>query len=147
MGKGTRQRAAGGSSRSPSPQRRKQLRRSASPAALRRGAGKSSGSKDRKQAPDTDPLAGDYQNLFLLLLLYTLQGVPMGLSGAIPYILQEKSVSYTEQAVFSLVSWPFSIKLLWAPIVDSWYSEKFGRRKTWLVPAQLAIGLVMLAGR
>ena len=30
--------------------------------------------------------------------------------------------------------------------MDSTYSEAFGRRKTWLVPAQLAIGLTMLLG-
>ncbi|KAH8042092.1 hypothetical protein HPB51_021176 [Rhipicephalus microplus] len=46
-----------------------------------------------------------------------------------------------EQALFSLAAWPFSVKLLWAPIVDSLYSSRFGRRKSWLVPAQYAIGL------
>ena len=56
-------------------------------------------------------LEGDYLNLLLLLLLYTLQGVPMGLAGAIPYILAEKGTSYAAQAEFSLVSWPFSLKL------------------------------------
>ena len=86
----------------------------------------------------------DIPSLLLLLLLYTLQGVPMGLAGSIPYILSEKGSSYTEQAVFSFVSWPFSLKLLWAPIVDACYSDTFGRRKTWMVPAQLAIGATML---
>jgi len=38
-----------------------------------------------------------------------------------------------------LCSWPFSLKILWAPIVDSVYSSKFGRRKTWLVPIQFLI--------
>lgn len=70
----------------------------------------------------------------------------MGLAGSIPYILAEKGTSYSEQAQFSFVSWPFSLKLLWAPIVDSIYSESFGRRKTWLVPAQFAIAFIMLAG-
>ncbi|KAH7931472.1 hypothetical protein HPB52_025646 [Rhipicephalus sanguineus] len=46
-----------------------------------------------------------------------------------------------EQALFSFVTWPFSVKLLWAPIVDSLYSSRFGRRKSWLVPTQYAIGL------
>ena len=32
-------------------------------------------------------------------------------------------VSYKEQAVFALCSWPFSLKLLWAPIVDSVYLQ------------------------
>ena len=31
--------------------------------------------------------------------------------------VQEKGVSYAEQGTFSLASWPFSLKLLWAPLV------------------------------
>ncbi|CAM9841399.1 unnamed protein product, partial [Hapterophycus canaliculatus] len=53
-------------------------------------------------------------------------------------------VSYSEQAIFSLVSFPFSLKLLWAPLVDSLYFPSFGRRKSWLVPAQLLCGGMML---
>ena len=86
----------------------------------------------------------DLPNILLLLLLYTLQGVPMGLCQSIPLMLTEKKVSYSDQAMFSLVSWPFSLKLLWAPLVDSLYNKKFGRRKTWLIPTQFAIAVVML---
>ena len=62
---------------------------------------------------------GDVYNFLLLLILYTLQGIPMGLGGSIPILLQNNSSSYTNQAIFSLVSWPFSLKLLWAPLVDT----------------------------
>lgn len=48
------------------------------------------------------------------------------------------------QAEFSFVQWPFSLKLFWAPIVDSVFSQKFGRRKTWLIPTQYLMGLFML---
>mmetsp|Transcript_39460 Transcript_39460/g.79110 ORF Transcript_39460/g.79110 Transcript_39460/m.79110 type:complete len:122 (-) Transcript_39460:15-380(-) len=64
-------------------------------------------------------LSGDWANIGLLLLLYTLQGVPMGLASSIPLLLQEKGATYGQQGLFSLVSWPFSLKILWAPIVDS----------------------------
>lgn len=67
-------------------------------------------------------------NVLLLLFLYVLQGIPLGLAGSIPLILQSKTVSYKDQAVFSLVFWPFSLKLLWAPLVDALYWNKFGRR-------------------
>lgn len=40
--------------------------------------------------------------------------------------------------------WPFSLKLFWAPIVDSVYVSKFGRRKTWLLPVQYLMGIFML---
>lgn len=36
------------------------------------------------------------------------------------------------------------MKLLWAPIVDAIYLQKFGRRKTWLIPTQYLMGLFML---
>jgi PAT family acetyl-CoA transporter-like MFS transporter 1 len=54
-------------------------------------------------------------------------------------------VSYTQQALFSLVSLPFSFKLLWAPIVDSTSFWGLGRRKAWLLPVQCLCGLMMLA--
>jgi MFS transporter, PAT family, solute carrier family 33 (acetyl-CoA transportor), member 1 len=36
------------------------------------------------------------------------------------------------------------VKILWAPIVDSAYIKAFGRRKTWLVPAQFMIAAFMI---
>lgn len=114
---------------------------------------------------------GDRRNIAILFLLYLLQGIPMGLAAAIPMLMQSHGVSYKQQvqffspsifvfersysrshdfvillfqAEFSLVNWPFSLKLLWAPIVDSVYSSRFGRRKSWLIPAQLLIGFFMI---
>ena len=34
--------------------------------------------------------------------------------------------------------------MLWAPIIDSVFWAKFGRRKSWLVPVQYLIGITML---
>uniref|UniRef100_A0A2C9JR90 Acetyl-coenzyme A transporter 1 n=1 Tax=Biomphalaria glabrata TaxID=6526 RepID=A0A2C9JR90_BIOGL len=99
-------------------------------------------------APDTSPEHGaiskDLSNIMLLMFLYLLQGIPLGLAGSIPMLLQSRKVSYTDQALFSLVYWPFSIKLLWAPLVDSLYMQWFGRRKTWLIPIQYLMGVFML---
>lgn len=89
-------------------------------------------------------LKGDYGNIALLTFLYVLQGIPLGLGGSIPLLLQSRKVSYKDQAMFSFIYWPFSIKLLWAPLVDSLYFQRFGRRKTWMVPTQYLIGLFML---
>lgn len=90
-------------------------------------------------------LRGDYGSIAFLLLLYILQGIPIGLSTAVPLLLQNRKVSYSEQALFSFVTWPFSLKLLWAPLVDSIYWRWMGRRKSWLVPVQFGIGLFMIA--
>ncbi|KAE8738368.1 hypothetical protein FOCC_FOCC016165 [Frankliniella occidentalis] len=89
-------------------------------------------------------IRGDRCNIAILFFLYLLQGIPMGLAAAIPMLMQSHGVSYKQQAEFSLVNWPFSLKLLWAPIVDSIYSNRFGRRKSWLIPAQFLIGFFMI---
>lgn len=89
-------------------------------------------------------ISKDRNNILLLLFLYVLQGIPLGLAASIPMILRTRGISYKEIATFSLSFWPFSIKLLWAPIVDSCFFQKMGRRKSWLVPAQYLIGVFML---
>ncbi|CAH1724877.1 unnamed protein product, partial [Aphis gossypii] len=86
-------------------------------------------------------LKGDWLNLFLLFMLYLMQTIPIGLVTTISILLQSKqNVTYKEQAFFGLVMWPFSLKLLWAPLVDSFYVQKFGRRKSWLIPIQILLG-------
>ncbi|OCT78688.1 acetyl-coenzyme A transporter 1 [Xenopus laevis] len=94
--------------------------------------------------PKTANYKAELGNILFLLFLYILQGIPLGLAASIPLILQSKNVSYTDQAIFSFVFWPFSLKLLWAPLVDSLYIKKFGRRKSWLVPTQYILGLFMM---
>lgn len=90
-------------------------------------------------------LQGDYGNVALLLLLYFLQGIPMGLAGSIPLFLQTKGATMTDQAKFQFVSWPYSLKILWAPLVDALYFRSMGKRKSWIVPVQFVTGIVMIA--
>ncbi|RWQ99040.1 acetyl-coenzyme A transporter 1-domain-containing protein [Paecilomyces variotii] len=86
----------------------------------------------------------DRRNFLLLCLLYFLQGVPMGLaSGSVPFLLKPY-LSYGQIGVFSLASYPYSLKLLWSPIVDAVWSPKFGRRKSWITPIQTVSGLAMI---
>ena len=81
----------------------------------------------------------DLPDMVLLVMLYVLQGIPLGLAmGSIPFLLK-KHLTYGEVAVFSLASYPYSLKLFWSPIVDSVYWKRFGRRKSWIVPTQLVV--------
>ncbi|UJR36109.1 hypothetical protein I4U23_028844 [Adineta vaga] len=86
----------------------------------------------------------DKFSISLLLFLYLLQGIPLGLASALPLIIQIYGAKMSQQATFSLAFWPFSIKLLWAPIVDTLFFKRFGRRKSWLIPTQYLIGIVMI---
>jgi len=98
----------------------------------------------------------DLKNVALLMLLCIclcgvwtddvdlLQGVPVGLAfGSIPFLLKAK-LSYGQVGIFSLASYPYSMKLLWSPIVDAIYSKQLGRRKSWIVPIQFCSGLLLL---
>ncbi len=86
----------------------------------------------------------DKFSICLLLFLYLLQGIPLGMAASIPLIIQTYGASWSQQAIFSFAFWPFSLKLLWAPIVDALYSKRFGRRKSWLIPIQYLIGFCMI---
>ncbi len=86
----------------------------------------------------------DRRNFLLLVLLYFLQGIPMGLAGgSVPFLLKEH-LSYAQIGVYSLASYPYSLKLLWSPIVDAVWSTRVGRRKSWILPIQLLSGFGML---
>ena len=95
--------------------------------------------KTEKQSVWKD-LEGDKMHVLVLFFLYILQGIPFGLNNSVPLELSKRNVPYKEQATFSLSGYPFSLTLLWAPLVDSIYWPAFGRRKSWLVPVQYLIG-------
>ncbi|PCH33208.1 hypothetical protein WOLCODRAFT_134999 [Wolfiporia cocos MD-104 SS10] len=87
----------------------------------------------------------DKSAIVLLIILYLIQGFPLGLAlGSLPFLLREH-LSYSQLAIFSLASYPYSLKLLWSPIVDSLYLPSVGRRKSWIIPMQLLVGTIMFA--
>ena len=76
--------------------------------------------------------------------LDTIQGVPNGLAfGSIPFLIQQHT-SYTQLGIFSFASYPYSLKLLWSPIIDTLFIRSFGRRKSWIIPIQFIAGILLL---
>jgi PAT family acetyl-CoA transporter-like MFS transporter 1 len=91
----------------------------------------------------------DQRNFILLVLLYFLQGIPMGLAtGSVPFLLKANLFSYGQIGIFSLASYPYSLKLLWSPIVDAVWTPRLGRRKSWIMPIQMlsGVGMIWLGG-
>ncbi|CAF1200782.1 unnamed protein product [Rotaria sordida] len=82
--------------------------------------------------------------ILTIIILYILQGVITGFGASIPIYLRFYKASWQEQGTYSWVSYPFSFKILWAPIIDSVYSRRFGRNQTWLIPIQLLIGIILI---
>lgn len=81
-------------------------------------------------------MAGLRQRLALLSVLYFCQGLPGGyLAEALPAIALAQGIDYAAIGLVGLLSLPWMLKLLWAPLVDRWGSVRFGRRKSWMVPA------------
>jgi PAT family acetyl-CoA transporter-like MFS transporter 1 len=72
-----------------------------------------------------------------------LEGLPFGLiSGSLPFVLKNH-LSYSDLATLSLATYPYSLKLLWSPIVDAVYLPSVGRRKSWIIPSQILL-LILL---
>ncbi|KAG0144252.1 hypothetical protein CROQUDRAFT_47545 [Cronartium quercuum f. sp. fusiforme G11] len=85
----------------------------------------------------------DKKAMVLLVVLYMLQGIPVGLAfGSIPFLLRAR-LSYSQIGLFSLASYPYSLKLFWSPIVDSCYFQRIGRRKSWIIPVQALVGMML----
>lgn len=88
----------------------------------------------------------DLPQFYLLVALYFLQGIPVGLAfGTIPFLLKSmaRETSFTTLGIFSIATYPYSLKILWSPIVDSIYDSKIGRRRSWIIPIQLLSGSML----
>lgn len=87
----------------------------------------------------------DKPAFYLLVLLYFLQGIPVGLAfGSIPFLMKSSHLSYSQLGTFSLASYPYSLKLLWSPFVDLFYLRKIGRRRLWIIPVQTVTGIIFI---
>lgn len=82
----------------------------------------------------------------LLFSLYFCQGLPGGfLAVALPVMIRESGGSFTLVGFSTLLSLPWLLKFLWAPLADRYFIPSFGRRKTWIIPAQIGMILITLA--
>ncbi|MBU8894220.1 MFS transporter [Corallococcus sp. H22C18031201] len=75
--------------------------------------------------------------LRLLCALYFVQGLPFGFQvNALPTYLRARGASLAAIGFLGLLASPWMAKALWAPLVDRYYSERIGRRKSWILPMQ-----------
>ncbi|WP_151981480.1 MFS transporter [Acinetobacter guerrae] len=74
----------------------------------------------------------------LLFSLYWAQGLPVGfMTHALPVILRSQGVSLAQIGGFGLLMLPWSIKILWAPLVDRFGYSKIGHYRSWILPTQI----------
>lgn len=90
---------------------------------------------------------------WVLLTLYLTQGLPHGFfSQALPTLLRQQGMSLEAIGLMSLVSLPWVLKFLWAPLLDHYQPLKRltggcidGHiRKTWIISANAIAALVLI---
>lgn len=88
--------------------------------------------------------------VLIVLFLGFSSGLPLALSGSTLLVwMAEAGVDLGTIGLFALVGTPYTLKFLWAPLVDALhvplFTQAFGRRRGWLVFAQLLlIGAILL---
>jgi len=90
--------------------------------------------------------------VLIVMFLGFASGLPLALSGSTLQIwMRELGVDLGTIGLFALVGTPYTLKFLWAPLVDALhvplFTRAFGRRRGWLVFAQLLLiaSIVLLA--
>src|SRR5246127_2259583 len=82
--------------------------------------------------------------VLIVLFLGFSSGLPLALSGSTLLVwMREVGVDLGIIGLFALVGTPYTLKFLWAPLVDALhiplFTNRFGRRRGWLVFAQLIL--------
>jgi len=81
------------------------------------------------------------RTLFWIAVLYFAEGLPFGLAYDVwPVFFRAHGVSLKEIGLMSLLSLPWTWKLLWAPLVDRW-----GARQHWMTGALLVLSATTIA--
>ena len=87
--------------------------------------------------------------MLIVLLLGFSSGLPLALSGSTLLVwMRESGVDLSTIGLFALVGTPYTLKFLWAPLVDALhvplFTRAFGRRRGWLVFSQLLLIVAIL---
>src|SRR5579871_6468737 len=107
-----------------------------------------------KAAEGTDPAAKTswrdsfavylQPRVLIVLFLGFSSGLPLALSGSTLLVwMREAGVDLGTIGLFALVGTPYTLKFLWAPLVDALhvplFTTRFGRRRGWLLFSQLLL--------
>jgi len=87
--------------------------------------------------------------VLIVLLLGFSAGLPLALSGETLRVwMADRGVDLGTIGLLSLAGLPYTIKFLWAPVVDAldvpWLCQRLGRRRGWLVASQLLLMVAIL---
>jgi len=92
------------------------------------------------------------RRVLIVLFLGFSSGLPLALSGSTLLVwMREAKVDLGTIGLFALVGTPYTVKFLWAPLIDALdvplVSRRFGRRRGWLLTSQfLLIAAIVFLG-
>ncbi|MBF8258728.1 MAG: major facilitator superfamily MFS 1 [Actinobacteria bacterium] len=84
--------------------------------------------------------------MFWILLLGFSSGIPLALTGTtLQAWMTKEKVDLAVIGIFSLVGLPYTVKALWAPVMDRFIPPFLGRRRGWMLVTQLALAVAVAA--
>ncbi len=85
------------------------------------------------------------QSLIWLALMYAVQGMNYGFyQFSMMVLFIESGADYKELGILSIITLPIAFKFLIAPILDVYYFEWAGKRKTYIISTITLIGFINL---
>ncbi|RMH32804.1 MAG: MFS transporter [Nitrospirae bacterium] len=84
--------------------------------------------------------------MLILLMTGFSSGLPLLLTGStLKYWMREEGLDLSTIGFFGLVGLPYTLKFLWAPIMDRVIPPFLGRRRGWMIQTQVALLLAIVA--
>jgi PAT family beta-lactamase induction signal transducer AmpG len=104
-------------------------------------------SSGARALPWRDTVAAIFSGRMLVALLMGFaSGLPLLLTGSVLQAwLKRSGVDLGSIGLFALAGLPYTLKFLWAPLFDRYALPVFGRRRGWLIVAQLALAGALFA--
>jgi MFS family permease len=94
-----------------------------------------------------NPLESKRGRLATFFFLYVTEGIPLGfVAGAIATYMRRQGLSPAQIGAFTASFYlPWAFKWLMGPFVDVFYSDRYGRRRLWIVACQLLMIVTLLS--
>jgi|TARA_B110000263_G_scaffold7744_1_gene6597 PAT family beta-lactamase induction signal transducer AmpG len=86
------------------------------------------------------------QRISTLCALYLAQGIPWGFMDItlVNYLIDSGITIGDTAKVASFILLPWAFKLIWAPLIDTVTIRSMGRRRSWIIGAQLMMALTLM---
>jgi MFS transporter, PAT family, beta-lactamase induction signal transducer AmpG len=80
-----------------------------------------------------------------MCVLYAAQGLPDGFvrTGLKLYLIDQGVATDAVGNMVALVSWPWALKWVWGPLIDRFSYSRMGRRRPWILGAQLGLVITL----